>query len=211
VDSILPRNGRHDEFDDDDPRPEREFTLGTTMILGLFFSLAIVCAVFFAFGYQLGRRSVPSNALPAVTPATGTFSGFKPAPGSPLTTPDPQPAPPPAAVAVPYTPPPAPVKDDVSQAAPEPSPQPVPRPVPAVSTPSAGTAMVQIAAVSHQEDADLLVTSLKHRGYNVAIHPGPQDGLLHVQIGPFSSHKEADAMRQRLLNDGFNAIVKDTH
>ncbi len=69
---------------------------------------------------------------------------------------------------------------------------------------------MQIAAVSHQEDADLLVTTLKRRGYNVAVHTEPQDKLLHVQIGPFPSHKDADAMRQRLLADGFNAIVKDT-
>jgi cell division septation protein DedD len=68
---------------------------------------------------------------------------------------------------------------------------------------------VQIAAVSHQEDADLLVSTLKRRGYSVAIRSEPQDKLLHVQIGPFASHKDADAMRQRLLADGFNAIVKD--
>jgi cell division septation protein DedD len=82
---------------------------------------------------------------------------------------------------------------------------------PVASTPAASGAgsIVQIAAVSHQEDADLLVSTLKRRGYNVAIHTEPQDKLLHVQIGPFPTHKEADAMRQKLLGDGFNAIVKD--
>ena len=69
--------------------------------------------------------------------------------------------------------------------------------------------MVQVAAVSHQEDADLLVTTLKRRNYAVAIHSEPQDKLLHVQVGPFSTKKDADAMRQRLQADGFNAIVKD--
>ena len=68
--------------------------------------------------------------------------------------------------------------------------------------------MVQIAAVSHQEDADLLVSALRAKGYAVAAHPSPSDQLIHIQVGPFSNHKDADAMRQRLLNDGYNAIVK---
>lgn len=72
--------------------------------------------------------------------------------------------------------------------------------------------MVQIAAVSHQEDADLLVSTLHRRSYAVAIHHEPQDNLLHVQVGPFATRKDADAMRLRLKADGFNAIVKDpTH
>jgi cell division septation protein DedD len=68
--------------------------------------------------------------------------------------------------------------------------------------------MVQVAAVSHPEDADLLVNTLKRVHYDVAVHHEPQDKLLHVQIGPFTNRKDADAMRQRLLGDGFNAIVK---
>ena len=71
-----------------------------------------------------------------------------------------------------------------------------------------GTAMVQVAAVSHQEDADVLISALKKRGYAVFIRQEPQDHLLHVQVGPFASKKDADAMRQRLLADGYNAIVK---
>jgi cell division septation protein DedD len=67
---------------------------------------------------------------------------------------------------------------------------------------------VQVAAVSHQEDADILLNALKRRGYSVAVHHEPQDKLLHVQIGPLPTRKDADAMRQRLLADGYNAIVK---
>ena len=53
------------------------------------------------------------------------------------------------------------------------------------------------------------MTALKRKGYAVAIHNETQDKLLHVQVGPFASHKDADAMRQKLLADGFNAIVKE--
>jgi cell division septation protein DedD len=69
-------------------------------------------------------------------------------------------------------------------------------------------ALVQVAAVSHQEDADILLNALKRRGYSVAVRHEPQDKLLHVQIGPLPTRKDADAMRQRLLADGYNAIVK---
>jgi DedD protein len=68
--------------------------------------------------------------------------------------------------------------------------------------------MVQIAAVSHTEDADVLVSALRKRGYVVSSRRDPGDNLLHVQVGPFSTHAEASAMRTRLLNDGYNAIIE---
>jgi len=49
---------------------------------------------------------------------------------------------------------------------------------------------------------------MQKKGYAVAVHQVPQDKLLHVQIGPFADRAAADAMRQRVLADGFNAIVK---
>jgi cell division septation protein DedD len=82
-------------------------------------------------------------------------------------------------------------------------------PVAAVTTFSPGTLVVQVAAMSHQEDADVVAVDLKRRGYPVAIRRESQDKLFHVQIGPLSNKKEADAMRQRLQTDGYNnAIVK---
>jgi len=76
------------------------------------------------------------------------------------------------------------------------------------SAPGTEPIMVQIAAVSHSEDADVLVTALKKLGYNASVHTEPADHLLHVQIGPFASRDEARTMRTRLLNDGYNAILK---
>jgi cell division septation protein DedD len=68
--------------------------------------------------------------------------------------------------------------------------------------------MVQIAAVSHTEDADVLVSALRKRGYVVSSRRDPADNLLHVQVGPFATHADASAMRQRLLSDGYNAIIE---
>ena len=50
--------------------------------------------------------------------------------------------------------------------------------------------------------------ALKKDGYAVVVRHEPQDKLLHVQIGPFTDRKDAEAMRARVLADGFNAIVK---
>jgi cell division septation protein DedD len=68
--------------------------------------------------------------------------------------------------------------------------------------------MVQIAAVSHQEDADVLVAALRKHGYAVTARRDPTDGLLHVRTGPFATRDEASRWRQKLLADGYNAIIE---
>ncbi|NYF88663.1 SPOR domain-containing protein [Tunturiibacter empetritectus] len=223
-----------DQTDDDlqdlrDSRgQDREISLGTTTILGIFFALALLCAVFFGFGYSLGRRSAPSVVSGAENTSTSSeSSASKPSPGSlaahaastlPATASEDarQSANPSDASATEPTDAsqPAPALTRVKAVAadfrPEPAIKPTAKPAMVIPiTPAGqGVAVVQVAAVSHQEDADVLVNALKHRGYSVAIHKEPQDKLLHVQIGPFSTKKDADVMRQRLQTDGYNAIVK---
>lgn len=206
------------DHDQDAPTatPDREITLGTTLLLGIFFGLAALCAAFFGFGYSLGAKhtnvvSVASEAQPSLR-----LNGTKPAAGSaaPIarTAPDPtdKPAsrpettsPKPTVEAAPAAPP--------SRSRPSPEAEPAP-PAPTASTPAstlgATPFLVQIAAVTHQEDADLIASTLTRRGYAVNIRSEPQDKLLHVQVGPFASKKDAEAMRQRLMADGFNAYIK---
>jgi cell division septation protein DedD len=225
-------NTRYLEDEDiDSPTREREISLGATTILGIFLLLALVCAVFFGFGYSMGRRSSLAAAAPSsdsISPVK-TTGATKPNPGlTPAINPStdsadansedapsagpqlPQPAHAPAdAKAIPAAPPAARSVADSPQPAPEVSkvvPQPAPRAT-TVSTPGAPV-IVQVAAVSHQEDADMLLNALKRRGYDVAIRHEPQDKLLHIQLGPYPTRKDADVMRQRLLADGYNAIVK---
>jgi DedD protein len=68
--------------------------------------------------------------------------------------------------------------------------------------------MVQIAAVSRQEDAEVLAGALRKHGFNPTVRPGTSDKFFHVQVGPFTDKAQADAMKQHLLADGYNAIVK---
>lgn len=68
--------------------------------------------------------------------------------------------------------------------------------------------MVQIAAVSRQEDAEVLAGALRKRGFNPTVRPGTADKFFHVQVGPFTDKAQADTVKQHLLADGYNAIVK---
>ena len=67
--------------------------------------------------------------------------------------------------------------------------------------------MVQVAAVTQQSDADLLIALLVRRGYAPEVRLEPTDKLLHVQTGPYASLSEAKTAQQRLLNDGFHAVL----
>jgi pilus assembly protein CpaC len=68
--------------------------------------------------------------------------------------------------------------------------------------------LVEVMAVSHESDAEAAVAALNRRGYNVAINRDLQTSLLHLDIGPFPNKADAEKMRQRLLQDGYNATVK---
>lgn len=217
----------------DTPAPEREVTLNTGVVLGLFFALALLCAVFFGFGYSIGHKSAPvavASAEPEVvttTESTGASSATpKPSPNVPQAVPEYVPSagaersattvvkPLPA---VAPSPKPVVIAPTTSGAAVPPPARVVRVPAPAAEAPAAapaatpagpGSTYVQVAAVSHQEDADVLLSALRRRGYAVQTRSEPADHLIHVQLGPFGTRKEADAMRLRLAGDGYNAFIK---
>jgi cell division septation protein DedD len=76
------------------------------------------------------------------------------------------------------------------------------------AAPVSGQPMVQIAAVARPEDANVLVSALRKRGYGAIVRNDPQDKLLHVQVGPFSDRMQATAIKEKLRSDGYNAIIK---
>jgi|SRR5580658_5005028 DedD protein len=215
---------------------DTEITLGTGRMLAIFFAFVLVCAFFFAIGFSLGRRTTLASAsgwpsAPVGTPVTvvrpsaakngatqpaaqansNDFSFYKAvgeknadaatgphdatAQGSTSqnstnqnskTQPAPAPAAPPTTV--------APV-NTAADAAP------------------AGSATsgyyVQVAAVSRQEDAEALVEALKKKQYPAFAANNPStDKYYHVQVGPYADVKDAEAMRARLIGDGYNPIVK---
>ncbi|MGB8771403.1 MAG: SPOR domain-containing protein [Candidatus Korobacteraceae bacterium] len=73
-----------------------------------------------------------------------------------------------------------------------------------------GTIVVQIAAVSREDDAVALAGALRKKNYNVFVvnNPVTNDKFYHVQVGPFTSMQDADAMKAKLTGEGYNPIVK---
>ena len=200
------------ELEDQD---NTEITLGTGKLLGIFFGLVLLCSLFFTMGYMMGR----SNAAGSKTEIVGSETTG----GSPAGKPS----------AVDKTPTPAPVAvvsggdnhSASSSVAPTPDPAAsstnppatlVPASASASSNPdakpaAAATYLVQVAAVSKRDDADVLVSQLQKKQYPAFVGNNSGDALFHVLVGPLTDPKDAESMRGRLSADGYNAIVKSSH
>ncbi len=178
---------------------DTEITLGTGKLLGIFVALVVLCAVFFAFGFSMGRNSVKAGLnLTEAPDAEPAPAAAKPTPTAILR---------PAPVSAQPVETPATEDSKAAEKSEAPAVTPAAQVTPAPDTAASGY-VVQIAAVSKQEDADALVGALKKKGYPVFIADSTSDKLLHVQIGPFADIKDAESMRTRLTADGYNPILK---
>jgi cell division septation protein DedD len=210
-----------EEFEPVQYRRDAELTLGSGTLLAIFFGLVLLCGLFFGLGYAVGHHGAPpptaglGNAAGAQTSTPAASVRPKP-PAAPQT--NTSYLPPAANGQAPTT-----VLDANSQRPAVASGQPQVRPAlppagngaQAATGPSAGAGstpavplMVQIAAVSNPQDAEVLVNALRKRGYSVTVRREFTDNLIHVRIGPFNSRGEANQWRQKLLNDGYNAIIE---
>lgn len=208
---------------------DTEITLGTGKLLGIFFVLVAICAVFFTMGFLLGRSSGPaaSTTIVSAVPSNGGSPANKPSAGGGKAA-EAQNCPPGSANCTPSANGPdssfynsVTGKDSTANQQPVTLIVPKPSATPEAASGSSGTDaaadtkpatsgsyIVQVAAVSKQEDADILVNALRKKDYQVFVANAPGDSLFHVQVGPFSDPKDAEAMRSRLAGDGYNAIVK---
>lgn len=232
---------------------DAELTLGSGMLLTIFFGLVVLCGLCFGLGYALGSRGSKGPVFQSQTPAAGPAVPQSPASSQQM---KPSAAAQPAVIAQPMT-----ASDQTTAAGPGTVPAAGQAPVPggamaanaavvggspaagqqvvapsdsgwhtvqpaiaggtgamqgAQATPASavhpamagqGNLMVQIAALSNQEDAGVLIGALRRRGYTVSAVRSPADNLIHVCIGPFSNRMDANSMRQKLLSDGYNAVV----
>jgi DedD protein len=208
-----------------DSSQDTEITLGTAKLLGLFFGLVMVCAVFFALGYTLGRKSDAGLGSLSVAAAPQTASNRSKPAGAGAS----QPAPPMTFYKS------VEQKDTNAQLTPATADSGAGTSTAAQSESSAGTSstatqaqssqaasppdpmapipiggyFVQVAAVSKQEDAESLVDALKKKQYPAFVAGNSStDKLFRVQLGPFADIKGAEDMRSRLVNDGYNPILK---
>ncbi len=214
-----------------DPEQDTEITLGTAKLLGLFFGLVIVCAVFFALGYTLGRKSDVALAPPALPPLCKrhpTPQARQLGVSNPLTPmtfykaveqKDANPQLTPASLGREFCQSRGsrPTSLFTEQSSPGTSSlgdagaslhRTANPPDPMAAIPTGGY-FVQVAAVSKQEDAEALVDALKKKQYPAFVAASSSaDKLFRVQVGPFADIKDAEGMRTRLVNDGYNPILK---
>src|SRR5215471_6185586 len=177
---------------------DTEITLGTGKLLGIFFGLVFVCAIFFTLGYLLGHSTATGDKTEIVstTPASGGSAGK---PSAVNKNQEPQPA---SAGPVSSS------EATVAQAPASVVPASSPAPTADIKASPGGTYTVQVAAVSKKEDADNLVTALSKKQYPVFMTTIAGDSLFHVQVGPFNDPSEAETMRVKLAGEGYDAIVK---
>ncbi|MGA9640987.1 MAG: SPOR domain-containing protein [Terriglobales bacterium] len=215
--------------------PDTEITLGTGRMLVIFLVFVFVCAVFFSIGFSLGRKTSMAAAGNVNASATSPAAIVRPsAVKQPSAPPTPQPADfsfykavgakdtntdlaPPDAQSQPapvdQTKTSAPSKtQDLANSARNEDPSKTTPPAanqPPVATPASTPGyFVQVAAVTRQEDANSLVEALKKKQYPAFTASNSADKFYHVQVGPYADLKEAEAMRTRLVSDGYNPIVK---
>ncbi len=160
-------------------------------LLGIFFAVVVLCALFFTLGFVLGRNQSARQASvspPAQQPPAPTSSEPQ---ARDLTFYD----------RVEKAPP----SESLSQSKPAES-----KPA-APAKPSAAKTKpiyLQVAAVSQEADAKRLVGELHKLGFDSEIRPPKEDRLYRVMVGPLESDELATAAQHRLEAQGFRGILR---
>src|ERR1700756_3597717 len=141
---------------------DTEITLSTGKLLGIFFAIAIVCGIFFTMGYLLGKSTSAGGRTEIVGSSTsGPTAANKPFAGNKA----------PADTAA-QNPPATPATDSGSAKPADASAASQPDKGQSSASPTSGndatngdggSFMVQVAAVTKQEDAEILKTALQKK------------------------------------------------
>lgn len=191
-------------------REFHEIQLSGKQLVFLFISLVVLAVVTFLLGVAVGR-GVRGDMMDAPTSASAATESIVPE------EPPVQPAQelgyhdllagsgtPPATSGPPPTP--------TAENTPPPAPTPVPEPIPAAEqTPPPATAttgdwFLQVGAYSARPAADGQVAALrklKVPAFVLVPAAGSPDRLFRVRVGPYGTQAEADAVRARLVREGF--------
>lgn len=191
-------------------REFHEIQLSGKQLVFLFISLVVLAVVTFLLGVAVGK-GVRGDMMDAPTSASAATESIVPE------EPPVQPAQelgyhdllagsgtPPATSEPPPTPP--------AENTPPPAPTPVPEPIPAAeqtpppSTATTGDWLLQVGAYSARPAADGQVAALKKLNVPAFVlvpAAGSPDRLFRVRVGPYGTQAEADAVRARLVREGF--------
>lgn len=215
-----------------DPDGEREILLGNKQLLGIFFVLAVLFAVFFTAGYMVGRNTgdkkasaassaAEANSLStadnsagmgethAVSPdgsaSQGAESSQPPSGAAAGTAPEPLSgrSEPVASKAQTERPTSAKHKRSKDMEKQASQPEEPARSVPI--TPQPGQTYLQVAAVSRPE-AETVAGVLSKRGFHAHVAPKPGTQWFRVLVGPVHDAGELSATRDALMKKGFREV-----
>ena len=206
-----------------------DFVLESRHLVGLFMLLVVIFGVVFTLGYLLGRSQYDMRLRAAVGKPPEEAPPAAVAPAKTKSKPEIVETAPQqtgsdwdfyhSAEAKPADDHLQPVKKAVAAAQPPPAPKPAV--VPAKSTKTAkpsssanaplipeGAIMLQVAAVTSQEDALALAQALQQKKFPAFVITPSTDKFYRVQVGPYADNHAAGAARQDLEAKGFKSIVK---
>lgn len=207
---------------------EYELVLGNRQLLSAFFIIVILFGVFFTMGYVVGRNSTPGAAAPntvaanprpeAAPPSTPAQSAAPPPATSPkeeakeAEAPETKPVGTRPVETTPVTPPEKPpVKAEAAREAPArraPAEKPVQGSGAAVAVnPGPGNMYLQVVAVG-QPQANVVVDTLKQKGFPTVLAQGPNPSLFRVMVGPYTDAASLGKAKVQLENAGFKPLVR---
>lgn len=199
-----------------------EPVLESRHVVGMFVAVVVLCGVFFALGYVMGKTQFDASLRAAAekpiaapsrvdtsaggaAPAGEWNASPAPAASKPAETSSPAPEPV-APAAKPETPAP---RATAHAARPAAAPAKSAR-GPLEKNPSVpqGGAVLQVAALRSQADALALAEALQQKEYPAYVLTPATGNLYRVQVGPYASAKAADAAKRALEREGFKTILK---
>ncbi len=163
---------------------EYELVLGNPQLLGVFFMVVVLIAVFFAMGYLMGQRNAAPVVSADVTPHRTESKPLvvdSPAPASPSPSPDAAPQ--------------QPISTQPQTSAPEtPKVTSAPKPAPSGGPPAPGT-YLQLSATTLKAEADTMVDVLRNKNFPALTAEIPdKPGTYRVLVGPLA---DADVNKTR--------------
>lgn len=200
-------------------------SLSVRQLMFIFFLAVTVCAIFFALGFVLGSNQNASRQAqsveqvaphseipPAVNPSaqesqsSGNASAAAPGVGSSgVTEQDLKDG------GIPAPPPPVSSRSSETKANPA-QVQPSSLESEAISAPARSPAsqgiMVQVAASRTEGHAQSLVHKLRERGFRAVLIEPRGSKIYRVQVGPFTSRREAVRTVKRLTREGYRPFIR---
>ncbi|MCL6480610.1 MAG: SPOR domain-containing protein [Firmicutes bacterium] len=186
-------------------RSGRDMVLEGRHLLGLFFTVVVLCGVFFTLGYVMGRSQNAPSVNADVLPSAASASAAPPAK---------------AAEDAPPAESPAPTEWNFYKAA-EPTAteerlSPPARPkAPAATRPTLkppqfakGAIVLQVAALTREAEALALAQVLQEKRFPAFVLTPSGDQYYRVQVGPYGDLQSAERARRALAQEGFKTIVR---